>query len=80
MIRKMVLMGREQTCSHLGEKGRVGKIGRVALTYIHCLAYNRQLVGSCGIAQRARWVLCDDLEGWNGEWGSLKRQGIYIYI
>ena len=34
MIRKMVLMVREQTCSHQGEKGRVGQIGRVALTYV----------------------------------------------
>ena len=35
-------------------KERVGQIGSMTLTYIHCLAYNRQLVGSCGRAQSAQ--------------------------
>ena len=25
-----------------------------------------------------RLVLCDDLEGWDGEWGALKREGMYL--
>ena len=49
---------------------------------------NRELVGSCYIAQAAQLgalcssVLCEDLEGW--DWGRVggrsKREGLYVYI
>ena len=42
---------------------------------------NRQLVGSCSIAQELSLVPCDDLEGWDrvGD-ARLRREGIYIDI
>ena len=52
-----------------------------ALTYIHYHMQNRQLVGSCSIAQELSLVPCDDLEGWDrvGD-ARLRREGIYIDI
>ena len=27
-----------------------------------------------------RWMLCDDLDGWNGGQGRSKKEGVYVYI
>ena len=43
-----------------------GRIERFGLTCIHYDVQNRQLVGSCCLAQGAQLRLCDDLEGRDG--------------
>ena len=38
------------------------------------------LVGTCSTAQELSVVLCDELDGWDGEVrGSSKREGICVY-
>lgn len=46
-------------------KERVGWIGSAALTYTHCHAYSRQLVGNCYTAESSSLVSCDDPEEWD---------------
>lgn len=38
-------------------KERVGRVGRVALTYVHCHVQDSSLVGSCCLAQGTQLVV-----------------------
>lgn len=51
-----------------GEKGRVGRIEKVAVTYTHYHVKKRLAVGSCCMTQGASLAFCDVLHGWDGMW------------
>ena len=61
-------------------KERVGWIERVSLTYTRHPVLNRQQVGSCCVDKELSSRLRDDPEGWTGVGGSLKREGIRVYL
>ena len=63
-------------------KGRVGRTGTVAVTYVCYNVQNRQLVGSCCTAQGTQSMLCKDLEGWDRAvvWEGGSRKDICTHI
>ena len=66
---------RTDVCTHMG-KERVGRIGRVALTYVNGL---RKHSGKLPLHKQLSLVLCGDLgggDGWGVVGGKTKRQGI----
>ena len=67
---------RTDVCTHMG-KERVGKIGRVALTYVHGLCKHS---GKLLLQKQLSLVLCGDLVGGGGEgWEERPRGRGYLY-
>ena len=62
-------------------KERVGKIERVALTFIQHRAYKRQLMGSCCIQKELSSALCDEQRGgMRGAGGrEVQEGGLYMH-